>query len=124
MTMQQFQPPSPFDVVIGEIGVNREWVVTPAGSVPVKGSRWSVVDRVTVTRAIPTWAVVCAILGAVFCLLGLLFLLAREDQFQGTIDVTVDADRLTYTTQIYPTAGVQTVYLVRQQVWTAQQLAV
>lgn len=37
-------------------------------------------NDITTRRAIPTWAVVAAIVGALLCLLGLLFLLVKEDQ--------------------------------------------
>ncbi len=124
MTLQNFPPqPSPYDVIIGDIGVSRDWIVTPGGTAPTRGSQWTVVDRVTVTRNIPNWAIVCAIIGAAICLLGLLFLLLKEDTYYGTVDVTVVSGDFRYTTQVYPSAGLQTVNQVRQQIWHAQRLA-
>lgn len=124
MTLQNLPPqPAPYELLIGDIGISRDWIVTPGGTAPTRGAQWTVVDRVTLTRSIPTWAIVCAIVGAALCLLGLFFLLVKEDTYYGTVDVTVVSGGLSYTTHVYPTAGQQTVYQVRQQVWHAQRLA-
>src|SRR5262245_23021640 len=69
-----------FAVTIGDIGVTRNWVVTPNGNAPVAGSRWIVLDQSRTERKIPTWAIVLAIVFAVLCLIGLLFLLVKEDR--------------------------------------------
>jgi hypothetical protein len=75
------QPPAggPILVHIGEIQVSADAVYTPTGSFPVRGSQWYAQDQWSMTQKIPTWAVVCAIVG--FCVVtvfSLFFLLAKE----------------------------------------------
>ncbi|GAB3127151.1 hypothetical protein GCM10027289_04280 [Tsukamurella serpentis] len=82
--------PEPVLVSIGDIHCTRTEVITPAGRFPITGAQWTVADHTTSTRAIPTWAIVLAIVGAfVVCLFSLFFLLVKEDRTQGFLQVTV-----------------------------------
>jgi hypothetical protein len=88
-------PGSPQTIQLGDIWVSDGTVHTPSGSFPLAGSLWQVQDYTRVERTTPTWAIVLAIIGAFFFLLGLLFLLAKEDRVSGYIQVSV----------IYPPSG-------------------
>ena len=107
---------------IGDIGVTSRTVVTPNGSAPLKGSQWIVRDGTREEQKIPAWAIVLAIIFALACLLGLLFLLVKETRTVGYVEVTVNSGTLMYMTQI-PALGPGQVAHVRQQVAYAQSLA-
>ncbi|MGX9295812.1 hypothetical protein [Tsukamurella paurometabola] len=66
------------------------------------------------TRAIPTWAIVLAIVGAfVVCLFSLFFLLAKEDRTQGFVQVSViGPEGRSYTTSVpvYSPFAVKDIY--------------
>jgi hypothetical protein len=77
-------------VQIGEINVTSTMVNTPAGQIPLRGSQWTVVDQWSVTERTPQWAIIVAIVGFCFIFLfSLLFLLAKEQVYTGTVTVTV-----------------------------------
>src|SRR5215813_3357297 len=80
----------PIIVQIGEIQVSSTTVHTPAGQFPLKGSQWTVTDQWMAEQKIPTWAIVCAIVGF-FCLtfFSLLFLLVKETVYSGIVLVQV-----------------------------------
>jgi hypothetical protein len=109
-------------LTIGDIGVTPNWVVTPNGSAPLAGSRWIVADRTTTQSKIPAWAIVLAIIFALFCLVGLLFLLVKERTTTGYVEVSVMSGNLSHMTQV----GVQSetdIARIRQLVHQAQTLA-
>lgn len=87
-------------VTIGDIACTATDVLTPAGRAPINAATWTFTDMSRTTRTIPVWAVVCAIVFFLFCLLGLLFLLAKEDRTDGWVQVTVQAPGLLHVTQI------------------------
>ncbi|MCL2466449.1 MAG: hypothetical protein FWF02_09870 [Micrococcales bacterium] len=103
----QYYPP-PGTVQIGDIQVRDNTVWTPAGSCPLPGSRWSMMDHSIIERRTPTWALVVAIVLTVLFiwtlvgLLFLLFLLVKEDQVSGFVEVMVanEESRFTYRTVI------------------------
>jgi hypothetical protein len=64
-----------------------------------------------------------AIIFAVFCLLGLFFLLVKEEITTGYVDVSVRTGPLHHTTQI-PVGHASQVQQIRAQVQRAQTLAV
>jgi hypothetical protein len=106
---QQWSPPAepayqlsgePVLVAIGDISVTQTRVFTPSGVRPLSEVSWTVTDGSVTTTAIPTWAIVCAIIGFFFFLLGLLFLLVRETRTTGAMQVTVYAPGFVHTTQI------------------------
>ncbi len=87
---------------IGDITVTHTSVIVPHGRFPLRGTTWTVQDSTVVTESIPAWAVVMAILFAVFCLLGLLFLLVKEKRHSGFIFVTVVGPGLHHSVQLPP----------------------
>ncbi|WP_197540708.1 MULTISPECIES: hypothetical protein [Kitasatospora] len=74
------------------------------------------------TRTIPTWAIVCAIVFFVFCLLGLLFLLAKEDRTEGTVQVVVQGPRFLHQVQL-PVSSVGQVQDYNARVGYARSLS-
>jgi hypothetical protein len=85
---------------IGDIGVSRYWVMTPNGTAPLAKSEWFVRDHTRIEQVIPTHAIVLAVVFALFCLLGLLFLLMKEQRTVGWVEVTVRSDRVHHVTQV------------------------
>jgi hypothetical protein len=112
----------PFVVTIGDIGVTQRLVVTPNGNAPLAGSRWIVLDHSRTERKIPTWAIVLAVIFALLCLLGLLFLLVKENRTTGYVEVSVMSGTLSHVTQI-PVRSEQEIAQIRQRVHQAQTLA-
>jgi hypothetical protein len=90
----------PVMVTIGDISVTSTTVYTPSGSRPLSDLSWTFTDMSTTSQAIPTWAIICAIVFFVFCLLGLLFLLAKENSTTGAVQVTVHGPGFVHTTTI------------------------
>lgn len=93
-------PNEPVLVTIGDISVTQTRVFTPSGTRPLNEVTWSVADMSVTSQAIPTWAIVAAIIGAFLCLIGLLFLLVKETVTKGSIQVTVHGPGFVHTTQI------------------------
>jgi hypothetical protein len=87
-------------VAIGDISCTQDEVITPSGTGPIGELTWTFTNMSQTWRTIPTWAVVCAVVFAVFCLLGLLFLLAKEDKTQGWVQITVQAPGFVHTVQL------------------------
>lgn len=122
-------PTSQFVLTIGDIGITRDHVVTPRGSAPLRSAQWIFADRTMRTRTTPTWAIVLACVSVflfiwVFLLglLGLLFLLAKEDRIAGTVDVQVYAEGVYHLVQI-PVYSYYTVSQIHQQVSQAQSMS-
>jgi hypothetical protein len=115
------QQPEPFLVNIGDIHVSPHWVVTPSGTAPLAGAQWFFLDQSRTERKIPTWAIVLAIVFAFACLLGLLFLLVKEDATVGWVQVSVRAGGLTHITHV-PVTSRMDVARVAQLVQQAQAL--
>lgn len=95
----QSNPPQPL-VTIGDIACTATEVITPSGTTPVSSATWTVTDMSRTVRRIPAWAIVCAVVFAIFWLLGLLFLLAREERIEGWVQVTVQGPGLLHVTQV------------------------
>jgi hypothetical protein len=108
-------------VTIGDITVTQNWVQVPTGRFPLRGTNWTVQDSTQVTEAIPTWAIVLAIVFALMCLLGLLFLLVKEKKYSGFISVTVVGEGLYHSVQLPP--GPVTAAWATHQVNQARALA-
>jgi hypothetical protein len=108
---------------IGEIQVTSTSVRTPAGQFPLKGSQWSVTDQWVAEQKIPTWAIVCAIVGF-FCLtfFSLLFLLVKETVYSGVVLVQVHSGPYHYVSRI-PVSDQTYVQHVYQQVNYVRSLA-
>lgn len=87
-------------VTIGDIACTNMMVITPSGQAPIGGVVWSYTDMSRTTRSIPTWAIVCTVIFFFFCLLGLLFLLAKEDRTEGTVQVVVQGQGFLHQVQL------------------------
>jgi len=98
---------------LGEVSVTSSMVYTPSGAFPLRGSQWMVSDQWSVGHKIPTWAIVLAIV-LIPCtgFLSLLFLLAKEDVYLGTVTVTITNGPAAYVARLPVTnqAQVQHVY--------------
>ncbi len=114
--------PEQFVLTIGDIGISPSWVVTPNGTAPLRDSQWTVQDRTFITQTTPTWAIVMAVLGIVFCLLGLLFLIVKEDRITGYTEVTVRSGNVFHAVQL-PANSPHAVAHARQLVYQAQSMA-
>lgn len=86
-----YEAAEPTLVTIGDIVVTQNWVITPSGRRPRAEVSWTTTPMYQTTQAIPTWAIVCTILFVLACLLGLLFLLVKEERTTGQIQVTAQA---------------------------------
>jgi len=86
---------------LGEVSVTSSTIRTPAGAFPLRGSQWMVTDQWTIARQIPTWAKVLAIV-LIPCtgFLSLLFLLAKEDYYLGTVTVTITSGPASYVARV------------------------
>jgi hypothetical protein len=108
MTVEDSASVTPWQplVQIGDISVDQRWVVTPSGSIPTGQVTWTVHDMTRRDQVIPTYAIVLAVVFSVLtCLLGLLFLLIKEDRTTGWLQVTVQSPEFVHTTHvpaIYP----------------------
>jgi len=114
--------PEQFVLMIGDIGVSPSWVVTPNGTAPLSGSQWTIRDWTQTRQAIPTWAIITAVIGAAFCLLGLFFLLVKEQQTSGYVEVTVQSGTVFHGIQLRADSP-HAVAHARQLVYQAQSMA-
>ncbi len=85
---------------VGDIGVTQHWVITPNGTFPLRRTTWVSGNNTVTTSGIPTWAIVMCILTIWLCLLGLLFLLAKEQSTTGTVQVSVQGEGTYHVTQV------------------------
>jgi hypothetical protein len=90
----------PLLVSIGDIGVSQSWVVTPSGTRPVSEVQWMFTDMSRRTEAIPTWAIVLAVVLAWACLLSLLLLLVKEERTDGAVQVVVQSPGFLHSIQL------------------------
>lgn len=93
------QPETPL-VSFGDVVISRSWLVTPVGTRRLAGTQLVATDMSRVESRIPTWAIVVAVVTAFFFLLGLLFLLVRENRLVGVVQVTVTNGELAYAVQV------------------------
>jgi hypothetical protein len=87
-------------VTVGDISVEQHRIVTPAGVMPTQGTNWSAMDMSRTEEKIPGWAIVLAIIFALACLLGLLFLLCKERKTTGFVQITVQNGNRTHNTHV------------------------
>lgn len=109
-------------LTIGDIGITPNYVVTPNGTAPLAGSRWIIRDNTITSSRIPAYAIVLAVIFALFCLLGLLFLLIKEQSTQGYVEVSVRSGNTYHVTQL-PIHNLAQVQQIRADVAQAQSLA-
>jgi peptidoglycan/LPS O-acetylase OafA/YrhL len=96
----QALPASPVLVTVGDISVEQYRIVTPAGVLPTQGTNWSAMDMSRTEEKIPAWAIILAIVFALACLLGLLFLLCKERKTTGFVQITVQNGTRTHNTHV------------------------
>ncbi|MFG3046653.1 hypothetical protein ACGFZR_17170 [Streptomyces sp. NPDC048241] len=85
---------------LGDITVVGDQIITPAGTLPLRGAVWNATDFSHTEEKIPPHAIVLAILFFVFCLLGLFFLLMKEKKTTGYIQVSVTSAGRHHSTMI------------------------
>ncbi|MFG2330401.1 hypothetical protein ACGFMM_12310 [Streptomyces sp. NPDC048604] len=85
----QYAPAVAPTLQIGDISVVGDQIVTPSGTMPLKGAVWNAMDLSRVEEKIPPVAIVLAVIFFLACLLGLLFLLMKERITTGYVQVTV-----------------------------------
>ncbi|MBT2441279.1 hypothetical protein J7E93_14400 [Streptomyces sp. ISL-36] len=107
---------------LGDITVVGDQIITPAGAMPLKGAVWNAMDMSRTEEKIPTVAIVLAIIFALLCLIGLLFLLMKEKHTTGFIQVTVTSGGRHHTTMI-PATGPDTIHRVMGQLNYARSLS-
>jgi hypothetical protein len=90
----------PVLVSIGDISVTQTRIYTPSGTRELNEVSWSVTDMSVTNQVIPVWAIVCAVIFFLLCLVGLLFLLVKETITKGSIQVTVHGPGFVHTTQV------------------------
>ena len=120
---QSAMGPGPVLVTIGDIVCTSTTVITPSGQVPVGSVVWSYTDMSRTNRTIPTWAVVLAVVFFFFCLLGLLFLLVKEDKTEGSVQVVVQGPGFLHQIQL-PVASIGQVQDYAARVNYARSLSV
>ncbi|MGW2278844.1 hypothetical protein [Streptomyces sp. NPDC001770] len=108
---------------IGDITVVNDSVVTPSGTMPLKGAVWTATDMSRTEEKIPAVAIVLAIVFALFCLVGLLFLLMKEKKTTGFVQVTVTSGGRHHSTMI-PAMNPNTFPMIMSQVNTARSMSV
>ncbi|WP_351229394.1 hypothetical protein [Streptomyces sp. NPDC002133] len=109
-------------LVLGDITVLQDSIVTPNGTLPLKGAVWNATDMSRSEESIPTHAIVLAVVFSVLCLLGLLFLLMKEKRTTGFIQITVSSAGRHHTTMI-PATGPDTIHWVLGQLNYARALS-
>src|SRR5438477_3671770 len=115
-------PNEPIRVQVGDIAVTDTRIHTPLGSWPLLGTTWTMNNQTFVTESIPAWAIVCAIVFFIFCLLGLLFLLVKERRLHGAVQVGVQGPGLSYSTYI-PVYNEMAVHQISRNVdWVRYQV--
>lgn len=110
-------------VTIGDIVCTQTEVITPSGRAPIGQVNWSFTDMSRTTKSIPTWAIVCAVIFFFFCLLGLLFLLAKEERTEGFAQVVVQGPGLLHQVQL-PVFSVAQLYDINARVAYARGLSI
>lgn len=109
-------------VSIGDITVVNDAIVTPSGTLPLRGAVWNATDMSRTEEKMPTHAIVLAIVFFLFCLLGLLFLLMKERTTTGFIQVTVTSGGRHHSTMV-PATNPQSFQMVMGQIGYARSLS-
>ncbi|MFJ3978483.1 hypothetical protein [Streptomyces sp. NPDC090021] len=107
---------------LGDITVAGDQIITPSGTMPLRGAMWNATDFSRTEEKIPPHAIVLAIVFFLFCLLGLLFLLMKERTTTGYIQVTVTSGGRHHSTMI-PAVDANTFHWVMSQLSHARALS-
>ncbi|MGW4508035.1 hypothetical protein ACWENO_25700 [Streptomyces sp. NPDC004436] len=110
-------------LLLGDITVAGDQIITPSGTMPLRGAIWNASDFSRTEEKMPAHAIVLAIVFFLFCLLGLLFLLMKEKTTTGYIQVTVTSGGRHHSTMI-PAVDQGTFHWVMSQVNHARSLSV
>ena len=108
--------------VLGDMRIGQVWVVTPFGTAPMHGAHFHAQESYLYEQRTPQWAIITGVITAVFCLLGLLFLLCKEPVAQPVVDITVTSGAFRHTTRVR-TYDPMTTHQIMTSVARAQQLA-
>ncbi|MFG2295051.1 hypothetical protein [Streptomyces sp. NPDC048603] len=85
---------------LGDITIAGDQIITPSGTMPLKGAIWNAVDFSRTEERMPGYAIALAVIFAFFCLIGLLFLLIKERFTVGYVQVTVSSGGRHHSTMI------------------------
>ncbi|MFI5754329.1 hypothetical protein [Streptomyces sp. NPDC051569] len=107
---------------IGDITVVNDAIITPAGTLPLRGAVWNATDMSRTEEKIPTYAVVLAIVFALLCLVGLFFLLMKEKTTTGFVQITVTSGGKHHATMV-PAHHPGTFQMVMGQIGYARSLS-
>ncbi|WP_411105780.1 hypothetical protein [Streptomyces sp. cmx-4-9] len=107
---------------LGDITIAGDQIITPSGNMPLQGAMWNATDFSRTEEKIPTHAIVLAIVFALFCLIGLLFLLMKEKVTTGYIQITVTSGGRHHSTMI-PAADAHSYAWVMTQINYARSLS-
>ncbi|RSS78598.1 hypothetical protein EF918_20280, partial [Streptomyces sp. WAC06614] len=110
-------------LTLGDISVVGDQIITPSGSMPLKGAVWNATDFSRTEEKIPTHAVILAIVFFIFCLLGLLFLLMKQKTTTGFVQITVTSGGRHHSTMV-PAVDPGTFPWVMGQINYARSLSV
>ncbi|MCG7581648.1 hypothetical protein [Mycolicibacterium sp. OfavD-34-C] len=102
---------------------SQHWVITPTGPHPINGSVWTVQDMSSLQESISAIGVILCIVFIWLCLLGLLFLLMKDQKLTGYVQVTVQGSGFYHQTFV-PVRGPDTFIKVNQMVNYARSLSV
>lgn len=108
---------------IGDIGIGPTQVMTPAGTLPLRGSVWTVTDMSRTEEYMPTYAVVLAIIFFIFCLLGLLFLLMKATRTVGFVSVSVSGGGRYHSTMVPVFSPAHVQHVLNQVNWARSMAA-
>ncbi len=101
-------------MTLGDIAVNGDTIVSPAGPMPLRGAVWTATDMSRTEERIPPHAIVLAILFFLLCFIGLLFLLMKERTTTGFVQVSVNSGGRHHSTMIPVQSRNQVVHVLNQ----------
>ena len=87
-------------MAVGDIQVTSTHVVTPSGTFALRDVNVYAMDQTYTSNKTPTWAIVAAVVTVWFALLGLLFLLAKEQKTEGYVTITIDGGGMRHVSSI------------------------
>ncbi|UUU40380.1 hypothetical protein [Streptomyces sp. NBC_00162] len=108
---------------VGDISVAGDQIITPSGSMPLRGAMWNATDFSRTEEKIPTHAIILAVIFFLFCLLGLLFLLMKEKKTTGYIQITVTSGGRHHSTML-PATDAMSYQRVMGQINYARSLSI
>ncbi|MEV6481551.1 hypothetical protein [Streptomyces sp. NPDC051576] len=120
---QPHQPPFGGPMfTLGDIAVNGDTIVSPAGPMPLRGAIWTATDKSRTEERIPPYAIVLAIVFFLLCFVGLLFLLMKERVTTGFVQVSVNSGGRHHSTMV-PVQSRDQVFHILNQVTYAQSIS-